>query len=109
MGMPTQQNANSSPRGRATARRDKKVRRKEGRAAKRKQVDSREEYVGKKGSDDDEEAPEKKKKKKKQKLGPDGEGVPQKLTARGLKPKLWARSELGPRGKKVGLGLAGTR
>eukprot|EP00908_Phaeocystis_cordata_P015425 Transcript_26582.p2 GENE.Transcript_26582~~Transcript_26582.p2 ORF type:complete len:818 (-),score=214.25 Transcript_26582:106-2436(-) len=95
--MPTQQSSKSSPRGRATARRDKKTRRKEGRAAKRKVVESRDEYGGK-GSDDEgePEKKKKKKKKKKQKLGPDGEAVPQKLTARGLKPKLWESEKLPP-------------
>ena len=100
MGMATQQKSKASPRGRATERRDKKTtenktdkktRRKEGRAKKRKQVDSREEYNPKHGEEEDEE-PEKKKKKKKGKkeqLGPDGEPLPQKLTVRGLKPKLW--------------------
>ena len=100
MGMSTQQNAKASPRGRATERRDKKsteakgdkkTRRKEGRAKKRKQVDAREEYNPKHGEEEDEE-PEKKKKKKKGKkepVGPDGEPLPQKLTVRGLKPKLW--------------------
>ena len=95
MGMPTQQSSKSSPRGRATARRDKKTRRKEGRAAKRKVVESRDEYGGK-GSDDEGEPEKKKKKKKKQKLGPDGEAVPQKLTARGLKPKMWESEKLPP-------------
>jgi len=93
------QSSKASPRGRATERRDKKAteskgdkktRRKEGRAKKRKQVDSREEYNPKHGEEEDEE-PEKKKKKKgkKEQLGPDGEPLPQKLTVRGLKPKLW--------------------
>ena len=106
MGMATQQNAKSSPRGRATERRDKNAatdkkdkntRRKEGRAKKRKQVDSREEYEDKHGEEEEEEPKKKKKKKsKKEQLGPDGEPVPQKLTVRGLKPRLWESETLLP-------------
>jgi len=120
MGMPTLQGAKMSPRGRATARREKnapgqagggsagggsadgklkagkgkhkfdssinkkQARRKAGRKQKHKQVESRHEYVDRDGEEGEDE-PKKKKKKKKAKA----DAPPQKLTARGLKPKLW--------------------
>lgn len=122
MGMPTMQGAKLSPRGRATARREKRApgqpgggggggtdagsadgklkqgkgkhkfdssinkkqaRRKMGRKQKQKQVESRNEYVDATGEEGEDEPKKKKKKKAK------ADAPPQKLTVRGLKPKLW--------------------
>lgn len=62
----------------------KQARRKAGRKRKQTQVEARHEYVDAAGEESDDE-PKKKKKKKKAKA----DAPPQKLTVRGLKPKLW--------------------